>query len=87
MHLLWSSNNDLDELKYLATLKEIELWRINKLRNIDFISKLINPEVILLQNLKHITKLPNLSELYNLNKIVLVNTGIEVENAKNDLRN
>ncbi len=46
LHLLWNSNNDLEELKHLTTLKEIELWRINKLDNIDFISKLTNLEVI-----------------------------------------
>lgn len=86
LHLLWNSNNDLEELKHLTTLKEIELWRINKLENIDFISKLTNLEVIRLQDLKHVTGLPDLSELHNLNKIVLDNTGIEIENVKNDLR-
>lgn len=86
LRLLWNSNNDLEELKYLTTLKEIELWRINKLDNIDFISKLTNLEVIRLQDLKHVTKLPDLSELHNLKKIVLDNTGIEIENLKIDLR-
>ncbi len=86
LHLLWNSNNDLEELKHLTTLKEIELWRINKLDNIDFISKLTNLEVIRLQDLRHVTRLPDLSELHNLNKIVLNNTGIEIENVKNDLR-
>ncbi len=86
LHLLWNSNNDLEELKYLTTLKEIELWRINKLDNIDFISNLINLEVIRLQDLKHITKLPDLSGLHNLNKIVLDNTGIDMESVRADLR-
>ncbi len=87
LHLLWNSNNNLEDLKYLTTLKEIELWRINKLDNIDFISKLTNLEVIRLQDLKHVTKLPDLSELHNLNKIVLDNTGIEIKSVKADLRN
>ncbi len=86
LHLLWNSNNDLEELKHLTTLKEIELWRINKLDNIDFISKLTNLEVIRLQDLRHVTRLPDLSELHNLNKIVLDKTGIEIENVRNDLR-
>lgn len=86
LRLLWNSNNDLEELKYLTTLKEIELWRINKLNNIDFISMLTDLEVIRLQDLKHVTKLPDLSELHNLKKIVLDNTGIEIENLDIDLR-
>lgn len=86
LRLLWNSNNDLEELQYLTTLKEIELWRINKLDNIDFISKLTNLEVIRLQDLKHVTKLPDLSELHNLSKLVLDNTGIEIETVKSDLR-
>ena len=86
LRLLWNSNNDLEELKYLTTLKEIELWRINKLNNIDFISMLTELEVIRLQDLKHVTKLPDLSELHNLKKIVLDNTGIEIENLDIGLR-
>lgn len=86
LRLLWNSNNDLEELKHLTTLKEIELWRINKLENIDFISKLTNLEVIRLQDLKHVTRLPDLSELHNLKKIVLDNTGIEIESVENSLR-
>ena len=46
-----------------------------------------NLEVIRLQDLKHVTKLPDLSELHNLNKIVLDNTGIEIKSVKADLRN
>lgn len=84
--LLWNSNNELQELKYLTSLKEIELWRISKLDNIDFISNLTNLEVIRLQDLKHVTKLPDLSELHNLKKIILDNTGINIAGVKNDLR-
>ena len=35
--LLWNSNNDLHELAKLKNLREIELWRINKLDDISFI--------------------------------------------------
>jgi len=85
--LLWNSNNDLQELKWLTSLKEIELWRINKLDDIGFISSLTNLEVIRLQDLKHVTKLPDLSELHNLNKIILDNTGICIERVESNLRN
>jgi len=84
--LLWNSNNDLQELKWLTSLKEIELWRINKLDDIEFISSLTNLEVIRLQDLKHVTKLPDLSKLHKLNKIILDNTGICIESIGSDLR-
>ena len=86
LRLLWNSNNDLQELKHLTSLKEIELWRINKLENIDFLSNLINLEVIRLQDLKHVTRLPDLSELHHLKKIVLDNTGIDRECVEEELR-
>ena len=86
LRLLWNSNNDLEELKHLTSLKEIELWRINKLENIDFISELKNLEVIRLQDLKHVKKLPDLSGLHKLYKIFLDNTGIEMDNVDSDIR-
>lgn len=42
--LLWNSNNNLHELAALNNLKEIELWRINKLSDISFIEELTNLE-------------------------------------------
>ena len=54
--------------------------------NIDFISDLTNLEVIRLQDLKHVSKLPDLSGLHNLNKIILDNTGIDIESVENGLR-
>lgn len=78
--LLWNANNELKDLRDLKSLKEIGLWRINKLENIDFISELVNLEVIKLQDLKHITELPDLSHLTNLKRIVLDNTGISIKN-------
>ena len=77
--LLWNSNNELGDLGELTSLKELELWRINKLNNIDFISNLDNLEVLRLQDLKHVTQLPDLSRLCNLRKIVLDNTGIQID--------
>ena len=75
--LLWNSNSDLHDLADLKSLREIELWRINKLDNIDFMSSLVNLEIIKLQDLKHVTVLPNLSKLRNLKKICLIDTGIK----------
>lgn len=76
--LLWNSNNELSELKDLTSLKEIGLWRINKLENIDFLCELENLEVIKMQDLRHITKLPDLSRLKHLKRLVLDGTGIAI---------
>ena len=76
--LLWNSNNELSELRDLTSLKEIGLWRINKLENIDFLSELENLEVIKMQDLRHITKLPDLSRLKHLKRLVLDGTGIPI---------
>lgn len=83
--LLYNSNNELEDLGELTSLKELELWRISKLNNIDFISNLINLEVLRLQDLKHVTQLPDLSKLRNLRKIVLDNTGIDDEGLEETL--
>jgi len=77
--LLWSSNNDLHELANLKELREIELWRINKLDDISFIEELTNLEVIKLQDLKHITSLPDLSRHTKLQNIYLIDTGIDIK--------
>jgi len=83
--LLYNSNNELEDLGELTSLKELELWRISKLNNIDFVSNLINLEVLRLQDLKHVTQLPDLSKLHNLRKIVLDNTGIDAEGLEETL--
>lgn len=75
--LLWNSNNDLHELSNLTRLKEIELWRINKLEDVSFIESLTNLEVIKLQDLKHVKKLPELTNHLNLKHIYLIDTGID----------
>jgi len=84
MHLekiafLWNSNNDLHELAQLKALKEIELWRINKLEDISFIEALTNLEIIRLQDLKHVRSLPDLSNHSHLRKIYLIDTGIDAD--------
>lgn len=84
MHLeklafLWNANSDLHELADLKGLKEIELWRINKLEDISFIENLTNLEIIKLQDLKHVKYLPDLSNHTNLQKVFLINTGINME--------
>ena len=84
--LLWNSNSNLKDLANLKSLKEIELWRINKLDDISFIEELTNLEIIRLQDLKHITGLPDLSRLTKLEKIFLIDTGIDVNSLPDDLK-
>lgn len=76
-HLLWCGNDDLSQLSKLSSLKQIELWRIMKLTNIDFLSQLNKLEVIKLQDLKHITTLPDLSHLNNLKEIIANNIPLD----------
>lgn len=77
--LLWNSNSNLHELEELTNLKELELWRINKLRDVSFLEKLTNLETIKLQDLKHVTCLPDLSKCVNLQKVFLIGTGIDIK--------
>ena len=84
--LLWNSNSDLNELAKLKSLKEIELWRINKLSDISFISELTNLEIIKLQDLKHVTCLPDLSKHANLQRIFFIDTGIDMKELPDYLR-
>ena len=75
--LLWNSNNDLHELAELKGLKEIELWRINKLSDISFMEDLKELETIKLQDLKHITRLPDLSKHTKLQRVFLLGVAID----------
>ena len=77
--LLWNSNSNLHDLTELKSLKEIELWRINRLSDISFISELTNLEIIKLQDLKHVTCLPDLSRHANLQTVFLIDTGIDMK--------
>lgn len=77
--LLWNSNNNLHELAVLKNLKELELWRINKLSDISFIGELTNLEIIKLQDLKHVNCLPDLSKHVNLQRLFIIDTGIDIK--------
>ena len=84
--LLWNSNNNLHELAALNNLKEIELWRINKLSDISFIEELTNLEIIKLQDLKHVNCLPDLRKHANLQRLFIIDTGIDIKELPNYLQ-
>lgn len=84
--LLWNSNNNLHELAALNNLKEIELWRINKLSDISFIEELTNLEIIKLQDLKHVNCLPDLRKHANLQSLFIIDTGIDIKELPNYLQ-
>ena len=84
--LLWNSNNNLHELADLKNLKEIELWRINKLSDISFIEELTNLEIIKLQDLKHVNCLPDLRKHANLQRLFIIDTGIDIKELPNYLQ-
>ena len=77
--LLWNSNSDLHELSKLEHLKEIALWRINKLSDISFIKDMLELEIITLRDLKHVDRLPDLSKHKNLQRVFLIDTGIDIK--------
>lgn len=85
--LLWCGNTDLSELGELETLRELELWRIMKLENIDFISRLVNLETLKLQDLKHVTTLPNLDKLVKLKNIQIDNVPVDMDALDETVRN
>lgn len=73
-------------LAELTSLKAIELWRINKLSDISFLEKLTNLEIIKLQDLKHVTCLPDLGKCGNLQRIFLIGTGVDTKELPDYLR-
>lgn len=77
--LLWCGNTDLSRIGELVSLRELKLWRIMKLENIDFISSLINLETLKLQDLKHVTTLPDLGKLVKLKSIQIDNVPIDMD--------
>ena len=77
--LLWCGSSNLATLGELISLRKLELWRIMKLDNLDFISSLVNLETIKLQDLKHIRTLPDVSELKRLTDIQISNVPIQME--------
>lgn len=70
--------SDLTSLAGYDSLKILELWRIMKLEDISFISTLTKLERLNLRDLSHITTLPDLSGLKNLQEVVLDNVPIDV---------
>lgn len=84
--LLWCGNTDLSGLGELETLRELELWRIMKLENLDFISSLVNLETLKLQDLKHVTTLPDLSRLKKLIDIQIDNVPIDLDTLDESVR-
>lgn len=84
--LLWCGNTDLSGLGELESLRELELWRIMKLENLDFISRLVNLETLKLQDLTHITKLPDLSRLEKLTNIQIDNVPIDLDTLDESVR-
>lgn len=70
--------NDLTSLAGYNSLKILELWRIMKLEDISFVNTLTSLEQLHLRDLSHITTLPDLSCLKNLQRVVLDNVPIDV---------
>ena len=85
--LLWCSNTDLSGIGELQSLRELELWRIMKLDNLEFISSLVNLETLRLIDLKHITTLPDLSKLKKLANIKIDNVPIDLDTLDEPVRN
>lgn len=86
LNLFWNYNDDLSGVGELTTLKEIYLWRINRLSDISFLEKLTSLETIRLEYLCHVTGLPDLSRLKNLKEIILDNTAIKPEEIDERIR-
>lgn len=84
--LLWCGNTDLSELGELESLRKLELWRIMKLENLDFISSLVNLETLKLQDLKHVTTFPDLSRLKKLTNIQIGNVPIDLDTLDESVR-
>lgn len=76
--LLWCADTGLSGLGKLESLRTLELWRIMKLDNLDFICSLVNLETLKLQDLKHVTTLPDLSRLPKLRDIQIDNVPIDL---------
>lgn len=84
--LSWCGNSDLAMLGELSGLRRLELWRIMKLADLDFIKSLVNLELLKLKDLKHITKLPDLSGLTRLKEIQIDNVLVNLETMDESVR-
>lgn len=84
--LLYCGNNDLSGLGELETLRELELWRIMKLENLDFIRFLVNLETLKLQDLSHVKTLPDMSGLTKLADIQVDNVPLAMDTLDGSVR-
>lgn len=82
----WCASTNLHQLGEFTSLKHLELWRIMKLEDISFISKLIHLESLSLIDLKHVRQLPDLSKLTNLQHIKLDNVAIDLDSLDSELK-
>lgn len=86
LNIYWNNNYDLSGVGELTTLKEIYLWRINRLSDVSFLEKLTSLESIRLEYLCHVTSLPDLSKHKNLKEIILDNTAVKPEEIDERIR-
>ena len=86
LNIFWNNNYDLSGVGELTTLKEIYLWRINRLSDVSFLEKLTSLESIRLENLCHVESLPDLSKHKNLKEIILDSTAIKPEEIDERIR-
>ena len=84
--LLWCGNTGLSALGELKSLRKLELWRIMKLEDLNFIRSLVNLEMLKLQDLKHVTALPDLSGLEKLRDIQIDNVPIALNTLEESVR-
>lgn len=84
--LLYCGKDSLPGIGGLVTLKELVLWRIFKLENIDFIQSLKNLEVLRLRDM-NIKTLPDLSGLTKLKGIYLDGVPIKEEQLDEKIKN
>jgi len=86
LRIRWCSSRDLHQLGEFTSLKELELWRIMKLEDVSFVSRLVNLETLSFIDLKHIKELPDLSKLTKLQDIRLDHVPIDPDSVDERLR-
>jgi hypothetical protein len=72
----WGAISCFEQLAGNTTISSIDLWRISKLQNLDFLGDMSGLESINLSQLKNVTSLPDLSKLTKLREI-------EIDELKN----
>lgn len=85
LSIRWCGSSNLHQIGEFTSLKELELWRIMKLEDISFISRLLNLEALTLIDLKHIRELPDLSKLTKLQDIRLDHVPVNLDSVDNEL--